>query len=1247
MDDFEARMAATDASFAGGGGEQPYVDRAGGEHTDPQDISVMKNIDQVSGVLGSIATGAAKAGIESKDFVSGLFGNSEPNFEDKWQVRKYIERKGEDLKRENVVNGIAQSLSQFGTGFIGLGKVKWVAQGLQKAKDFGKAAGLAAESLRGATVGFVAMDPHDERLSNLVEAYPSLSNPITNYLAAKPTDSDAEGRLKNALEGIILDTVLVGGLALAAKAIKLYRAGNIKAANEAAAEADAAFTKANDKPSAEQALLQSAERSDTVPSPKPGEAADAQGNVGGTGDGTGARIDGTAPAAPDAPSAAPDVGGGPDAPGPRPGDGSGGPLREGEQWANELSGSSGETLGSKPGASERAATTDFTPEQIDLHLARLRKDNEALAFNGTRTDAIENGYKFKGGGDEAGIIPYQKLNTTQAVQGWMGQLIEDHAKYINKVRGGNAEGVLKDKAVDRLVQARADMWGDDPAKLRGIIEQAGDEARDVVVNMETSFLLANKAYQDSYGLAVRIVNDNFEGFGSKAAALQELQKRMVVATTMYATGKSIISNSARAMRRMRGEFQITDDMLAGITSSNPDELAKLVASTGGNPTALTKVAKMSLVHNIVDAVSGYQAANLLWGWKTQVVNAASSAAMTIWRPLETGLGSLPVQALGALKGNPEMVAQAQSIRTQSLREVTYLSSTLNDAFFAGVEAFKRGDSVIIPHSSEQMGVAATLGAGDLRDIGQAWVNISSIGDVAQNLYRSSAIALGGSLRVMGSADEMFKTMRYRAVVAAKASVDADAQGLQAGTQAYKDFVSKRLDGAFDDFGRAIDENAIAEAKATTFQNDLLTADDTWFGGWAKGYSGFIAHNNVFKLITPFVKTPTNLIRYGIKLTPGVNMLQREYMNAMIGAKGPEEQARAVGQMMMGITLSSMAATMWASGRVVGAGPQNVEQKNEWLKQGNRPYSLVWYDDQGNKKHLELNRFDPLATPFLMVADYMSVLTSGHVREEDAQNMASSMVLTFAHLMREKTYLRNLSEFTKAMTDDKFLESWSRRMTPGFVPFSTLMPTFNPDPVVHETRSIVDAAMSRVPGLSASLPPQRDMFGEVVMAPTGFVSAQKNAGSLALTLDSMFAATGRFIEPPSPKQRDVDLRDFKLKASGRTAYDRYQELIGKPADDVPTLKKTLTDLVESDTFKNVLVHGGPQEKGTKASAIADVVAKYRQAALAKLMVENDDLRDAMYQRQREIGIAVEMRDKANRDKQSYRPDKLLNTYGITR
>ena len=57
-----------------------------------------------------------------------------------------------------------------------------------------------------------------------------------------------------------------------------------------------------------------------------------------------------------------------------------------------------------------------------------------------------------------------------------------------------------------------------------------------------------------------------------------------------------------------------------------------------------------------------------------------------------------------------------------------------------------------------------------------------------------------------------------------------------------------------------------------------------------------------KLILPFVKTPVNLFRQGVQLTPGLNMLQKVFRDAISNSADPAAQALAVGQVGMGALL---------------------------------------------------------------------------------------------------------------------------------------------------------------------------------------------------------------------------------------------------------------------------------------------------------------------------------------------------------
>tara|TARA_R110001592_G_scaffold57234_1_gene173991 strand:+ start:3010 stop:6228 length:3219 start_codon:yes stop_codon:yes gene_type:complete len=62
----------------------------------------------------------------------------------------------------------------------------------------GKGAEVVA---RGAIAERLAFSPYEDRLSNLIEQYPKLKNPVTNYLKADPDDSENLATFKMAIEG--------------------------------------------------------------------------------------------------------------------------------------------------------------------------------------------------------------------------------------------------------------------------------------------------------------------------------------------------------------------------------------------------------------------------------------------------------------------------------------------------------------------------------------------------------------------------------------------------------------------------------------------------------------------------------------------------------------------------------------------------------------------------------------------------------------------------------------------------------------------------------------------------------------------------------------------------------------------------------------------------------------------------------------------------------------------------------------
>lgn len=112
---------------------------------------------------------------------------------------------------ESAVGQMARGAVQFGYGMAGAGKVlkplsKFVKTGKPALDTFLKTETAALVG------GQFALDPHEDRLANLIESYPSLRNPVTNYLQARPEDTVAEARLKMALEDLGVGAALEGVL---------------------------------------------------------------------------------------------------------------------------------------------------------------------------------------------------------------------------------------------------------------------------------------------------------------------------------------------------------------------------------------------------------------------------------------------------------------------------------------------------------------------------------------------------------------------------------------------------------------------------------------------------------------------------------------------------------------------------------------------------------------------------------------------------------------------------------------------------------------------------------------------------------------------------------------------------------------------------------------------------------------------------------------------------------------------------
>lgn len=1152
--------------------------------------------------VNSAGLGIAKAGIETKEAIFG-----EPKYEDRWPIQQAIEADAAELDRRSGINAFVGDTAQFVTGMVGAGK-------------FIKGGSLLVNVVRGAAAGSVAFDPQEERLSNLLEDYPALSNPVSTYLAADPSDSDAEGRFKSALEGIGMDLALSGVFAASVKLFRAMKGGDEAAIASARSELETA-----------QAGHMGDDQGTAVAEGLTPAQANAPTNQGSFEEAYGALDTTPSPSPTTAPQEAPNA-----SPAMAATDGlEGTPVRDadgnvigsyvqedGKPLEVTVLGGSELQAGAPPKPTQAVELEVPLETQVDDLLKGFDADMEAIATHGSREAAELAGYRF----GASGAIPWQKINEggEQGLRAFTDRVATVFKAELDKAKGGD---VLSDARVERMVAQRAALYGDDPTAVYGMLQQAGTASKSMVANMEAGYLVANKALMDVYRLATNIRMGNLKDFGGSVQMADEaLKNRLAMAIDALAQSKAMTAAAGRSLRRMRGQFQITPERLAALKGLDVEQLVEVIHASKGNPKALAQMATPGFLDRMIRSAGSMMANNLLWGWPTHAVNIATAAYMSMVRPAERIIGSYFAKG-----GN------GSSMRRAALKEYGYMASAMGDAWQFAKDAFIRGDSMLAPHQTEWFTAASPNGAPQAMK-GMAAMGfrpLNTLGDFFHNGLAALDLGLGLPTRSLGMMDEFLKQMSYRGYVQANAAVRAQEMGLEG--KALADYVQAALDDAFDGNFQATNRDALHEAQVRTFSQPLQAKGNAGWQTMGHALQSTVAQNPMLRAVFPFVRTPINVFRYAIKNVPMLNVLQKEYRDMLMGKMGPEQQAHAYGQMFVGSLALTAASIATANGKLTGGGANEPGLRKAQEATGWKPYSIVLDNGDGSHTYVPYNRFDPVGMLMGIAADVTEMMVTYPDREDQADNVALAAVMAVMNNLKDKTYLQSMAAFIDAITDpEKSATRWAGQVGESLIPFSSALRNANPDTYMREARTLMDHLLDRMPGFSEKLPPRRDPFGYPVKVQTGLVF-QDNADDIVDAEQiRMFQETGAGLAVPTTYSREgVDLRDLAVEGpSGTTtAYDRLLEIAIQPTGFGKPMKEAVADVIRSETYQ-MAPDGHGDAKGTKLWLIGGIVSKYREAAWKQLLREypedvgkpvgqrKADVREAYRQKSAEAGASSE-------------------------
>lgn len=1073
-------------------------------------------------------------------------------------------------KAESVTGGFVNDVSQFLVG-LGVAGKALKAVGVSSAVT---APGVIAQGMaKGAIADAGFFDAHEERLSNLIEQYPRLSNPVTDYLAADPTDSEAEGRFKNAVEGLFIGGV-VDSLLHGIRAIRANRAGDTKGAQEALDELEKTGPKVDEQPLREEPegtpLEMTVKKRPDDPegaatAPKEGEEQLDLGLEGG-----GAR---------------------PDSPRETFGDAEGN-VKPGDAAADI------------PGKKASPDDAEFKPAKklVEVDDTKLRELVEASinekAFgqgrniSGIRTDLLE------GEGD---------------INSLMSGLRVVYREQYAKTVGGNAEGVRSWENVQRNADSLADIIGEDPRVLMQRMTAIHKEVKhaDAEMLLYRDMLVT---VNDRLEKIAEIVADPLGGlgkYGSRAEAYADFAKHYELMANMQLMYKGIQTSFARTMNAMKLTASARKGVLPADVSDlfeggarQMEKMARRIVSNKGNVKGNAKLTRGGFVRKFMNSVNEYWINSILSGPKTHVVNVISGLANTAFMPAE------------------KMIAGALHFETPQGREMLIegglqyftMAASLRDAVSMAYKAFKKGDAVLDP------------GRGTVEHPPQITAPNYNISDPGVGM---AVNGLGALVRLpsrfLTAEDEFLKQLTYRSAVRASALREGLANGLAVKPKELGELIARRLDESVDADGAALNLAARDMAREVTFTGELKAS--TWNGGrsWGETFQSIGSAHPGFRLIMPFVRTPTNIMRYVWNRTPVLNLTRKQYVDDIMGVNGPSAQAKAHAQMVTGAALWGAAISHVMEGNITGAGPADPDIRKAMEGTGWRPYSIRVEQEDGTTAYRPYGRMDPFGSFFGLVADFTEA--AGAWPERDLEERAAMVAIAVAKNLNNKSYLTGLVNAIGAMNEPgRKMDNFFKGLAGGFVP-NILSQAVNQDENLREARSIVDAMRRKMPGLSEGLDPQRNVLGEKQYIPPGWGpdwmspitdtihpgSQQPMTPEWKITpqrdvydeLARQMFIHNSAIKPAPEKVEGVDLTKYQA-STGYTAADRYAELAGTVKIKGQTMKEALSDLINSETYKTRMSDGTYDMNGSRIDALRATVQTYRAAALNQLRQEIPDL-----------------------------------------
>ncbi len=632
------------------------------------------------------------------------------------------------------------------------------------------------------------------------------------------------------------------------------------------------------------------------------------------------------------------------------------------------------------------------------------------------------------------------------------------------------------------------------------------------------------------------------------------------------------------------DYAVSSDQLTTLKSLESDPAAyekflKRVAQQAANPNKMLKMMREG-AGGLVDKNNEFWMNAILSHPKTHVVNMASGA-------IETALKGVESTVALAIRGN------LKGAKANVIGGYVGMRMGWKDSWEQAWDAFGRENNILDPFMR-----LYDFNDG-LEDVQHAWKG-------------NTGTAIRMPSRALQAEDEFMKQMNYRT----KITMDTYVEGANKGwtKEEIADSLADRLRTGFDEDGGATNEAALQYAREATFTQDLKHGVGKWI---QQG----VSEMPFLRMVAPFVRAPTNLIRNAWQRTPLIGLLQKDMQRAMMSGN-PKLRSEVISRQITG---GLAALGFWYAvneKEVTGGGPKDPMLRKSWMKT-HQPYSI-----KEDGKWVQYGRMDPRFTLLGIMADYKEVMENA----EDADtygDLIYGMALATAKNVSNKTYTKGIYDVLDVLTsgEERVVKRFMHNRAASYVPNASKMLLTDEDEI-KEIRSYMDAVMSRIPGLSESVEARRDVLGEKVLRgrTSSPVDPMLESKVNEDHLDHQLADLKHRWSVPvkTVAGTEIDLTEVKNEKTGQTVYDRMLELRGTIELGGNTLRERLSWLIEQPFYKQFPMLNGPNEKhltSQRTTMIQKVISQYHKMSMHQAINEIAGLQDEVIRQKTENKLKI--------------------------